>query len=184
MPTGVSGRENRRLCILPSRSLKITHQMIIWCHATTTPATSVAPQHAGCTRRALRRDRSSGGHRHECPCVAPVGRVGVLIGSVLLYRDLARGWLLFALLFLIPDVSMLGYMAGHRAGARVYNLFHTYTAPLLLAFYGYWLLNAIALSVALIWTAHIGFDRLLGYGLKLPSGFKDAHLGRIGMSGQ
>lgn len=108
----------------------------------------------------------------------------VLIGSVLLYHDLGRGWLLFALLFLTPDLSMLGYLAGNRAGARAYNLFHTYAASLLLALYGYASSSAMAVTVALIWTAHIGFDRLLGYGLKLPSDFKDTHLGRIGLRGQ
>ena len=35
------------------------------------------------------------------------------------------------------------------------------------------------LWVALIWTAHIGFDRMLGYGLKDVSGFKKTHLQRI-----
>ncbi|MEF9606012.1 DUF4260 family protein, partial [Paracoccus sp. PXZ] len=34
-----------------------------------------------------------------------------------------------------------------------------------------------------LWLAHVGFDRVLGYGLKLPSGFRDTHLGRIGREG-
>jgi hypothetical protein len=38
----------------------------------------------------------------------------------------------------------------------------------------------IAGSVALIWLAHIGFDRALGYGLKYKAGFGFTHLGRIG----
>ena len=37
-----------------------------------------------------------------------------------------------------------------------------------------------AIHMAAIWTAHIAMDRALGYGLKLPTGFTDTHLGRIG----
>jgi hypothetical protein len=36
------------------------------------------------------------------------------------------------------------------------------------------------LLIAMIWLAHIGFDRALGYGLKYASGFGFTHLGRIG----
>jgi hypothetical protein len=32
------------------------------------------------------------------------------------------------------------------------------------------------LLLSLIWTAHIGFDRLLGFGLKYSNRFKDTHL--------
>ena len=35
-------------------------------------------------------------------------------------------------------------------------------------------------ALALIWIAHIGLDRALGYGLKYATGFGDTHLGRIG----
>jgi len=42
--------------------------------------------------------------------------------------------------------------------------------------------NAAMLPIALIWFAHIGIDRALGYGLKYTSGFKDTHLGRLGGS--
>jgi hypothetical protein len=100
--------------------------------------------------------------------------------SVLLYTYHGQGWLLFGILLLAPDLSMLGYMRGPRIGAVVYNLFHSYTAPLLLAasaHLGGW---PSALAVALIWVAHIGLDRMLGYGLKLPTSFRDTHLGQIG----
>ena len=33
--------------------------------------------------------------------------------------------------------------------------------------------------LALIWVAHIGMDRLMGYGLKYPSAFKDTHLQHV-----
>jgi hypothetical protein len=95
----------------------------------------------------------------------------------MLYAQHGLGWLLFALLLLAPDLSMIGYLAGARWGALSYNLFHTYTAPLLVAAVGLSLEHTSVIAVALIWSAHIGLDRMLGYGLKLPSGFRDTHLG-------
>jgi len=106
--------------------------------------------------------------------------LAALLFSVLLYAQTGRGWLFFGLLLLAPDLSMLGYAAGARTGALVYNLAHTYTAPVLLAGVALLLDQGTALAVALVWGAHIGMDRALGYGLKLPSGFQDTHLGRIG----
>lgn len=103
-----------------------------------------------------------------------------LLLSVALYAQHGRGWLLFGLLFLLPDVSMIGYLGGAGTGGMLYNLFHTYTAPLLLGTAAVALDHSLLLSVTLVWAAHIGFDRALGYGLKLPSGFQDTHLGRIG----
>lgn len=84
-------------------------------------------------------------------------------------------WLLVALA-LVPDVSMLGYLAGARVGSLSYNLAHTYTLPLALGGAGVWMDSRVALLVALIWAGHIGADRLLGYGLKFDSGFTHTHL--------
>ena len=49
---------------------------------------------------------------------------------------------------------------------------------------GFALPSPLVLSIAMIWLAHIGFDRALGYGLKYVSGFGFTHLGRIGQSGR
>jgi hypothetical protein len=89
-------------------------------------------------------------------------------------------WWLFALLILAPDLSMLGYLAGPRVGAVAYNALHILIAPLILGIAGVLLAAPITTAVALIWIAHIAIDRALGYGLKLPTGFRDTHLGRIG----
>ena len=99
--------------------------------------------------------------------------------SVLGYHTSGGSWLLFALLLLAPDLSMVGYLVGNRAGAAVYNAVHTYAPPLALLGYGLWGASPLALSLALIWLAHIGMDRMVGYGLKYASGFKDTHLGRV-----
>ena len=103
----------------------------------------------------------------------------VLVVSVLLYGQSGGNWLLFALLVLAPDLSMLGYLAGNSVGATVYDVVHSYPLPAALAVYGWLSGNPLALQLALIWLAHIGGDRLLGYGLKYPTGFKDTHLGRV-----
>jgi len=100
--------------------------------------------------------------------------------SVLLYTRTGEGWLLFILLLLVPDLSMLGYLGGPRVGAIAYNVVHTYATPIVLAGLGVLTGSALVMALALIWTAHIGLDRMFGYGLKLPTGFQDTHLGRIG----
>ena len=102
----------------------------------------------------------------------------VLAAAVLAYARSDHSWLLFAVLFLAPDLSLFGYVAGPRVGAVIYNIFHSYVVPVALVG-GMWLAGR-SIAIPLIWTAHIGFDRLLGYGLKYPTGFGDTHLGRLG----
>ncbi|MDQ3328448.1 MAG: DUF4260 domain-containing protein [Chloroflexota bacterium] len=103
----------------------------------------------------------------------------VCLGSLLLYFQQDGGWVLLVLLLLGPDLSMLGYLAGPRAGSRAYDAVHTYVSPGLLLGAGLHVGTPLAVRIALIWTAHIGLDRLLGYGLKYPSHFKDTHLQRV-----
>ncbi|MET0336618.1 MAG: DUF4260 domain-containing protein [Caulobacter sp.] len=99
--------------------------------------------------------------------------------SLALFAQTDAGWLLFILLFFAPDLSFLGYLAGPRVGAALYNTAHSYVGPVILAAGG---LGGPAdlLAWALIWTAHIGLDRAMGYGLKYARGFGFTHLGRIG----
>jgi hypothetical protein len=89
-------------------------------------------------------------------------------------------WWLYAVLFLVPDVSFAAYGAGPRTGAMVYNALHSTVGPAFLAGIGLFLESPTLLGLAAIWAAHIGFDRMLGYGLKYGSGFSNTHLGRIG----
>ena len=123
----------------------------------------------------------------------------VLVAATLVYAQIGRGWLLYALLFFVPDVSFAAYALGPRIGAHLYNLLHSYTVPLLvlavngtlraggsgvhldvhLPGVGSHDVSFLMLAGPAIWLAHIGFDRMLGYGLKYPSGFKDTHLGRL-----
>lgn len=89
-------------------------------------------------------------------------------------------WWLFALLFFVPDVSLVAYAGGSRLGAIVYNAAHTTIGPILLLIGGLCLESSLTLGIAAIWAAHVGFDRALGYGVKYATGFGDTHLGRIG----
>ncbi len=100
--------------------------------------------------------------------------------AVLLYAISGGSWLLFAALLLAPDLSFAGYLAGPRFGAACYNIVHTTIGPLALGAAGLTLPSPAAVAVALIWLAHIGIDRALGYGLKYDAGFGFTHLGRIG----
>ena len=97
--------------------------------------------------------------------------------ATLTYAQTGAGWGMFALLFLVPDVAMLGYLRGPRLGAAVYNLGHSTLGPLALCVLG-WGASPMALALGLIWLAHVGFDRMLGYGLKYGNAFKHTHLSR------
>jgi len=99
--------------------------------------------------------------------------------SVLLYKELHASWGIFALLFFTPDLSMLGYLANARAGATAYNFVHSYSLPMIMCAYAIVAGKPTLLPFGLIWTAHIGMDRLLGFGLKYPTQFRDTHLQRV-----
>lgn len=104
----------------------------------------------------------------------------VLAAAVAAYTQFGAGWGWFAALFLLPDVSFLAYLAGPRAGAWAYNAMHSYLGAVGLLAAGFLGGMPMLLAVGLVWCAHIGFDRLLGYGLKYDSGFGHTHLGRLG----
>ena len=103
--------------------------------------------------------------------------LAVIAGVAFVQTDAGLWW---AALWLAPDLAMAGYLAGPVVGARLYNAAHVYVGPVVLG--GAALLTGaeLAWALALLWANHIGVDRALGYGLKLPTGFQDTHLGRIG----
>lgn len=103
----------------------------------------------------------------------------VAAATVALYARTGASWWLF-LLWPLPDLSMLGYLASPCRGARYYNAFHTYLLPAVLAISGFLFRAPLMLPLALIWINHIGIDRLLGFGLKYSDGFGYTHLGRVG----
>ena len=99
--------------------------------------------------------------------------------AALLYARHDASWLLLVVLLMAPDLSALGFLAGPRVGTITYNIAHTYILPAILGAAGLLGDSNLVISLALIWIAHIGLDRAIGYGLKYPSGFKDTHLSRV-----
>jgi hypothetical protein len=101
-------------------------------------------------------------------------------GMTLLYGVWDGSWWIYGILFFVPDVSFAAYLAGPRFGAMIYNAAHSYLAPMSMMTLGFATTEPLILSIAMIWLAHIGFDRMLGYGLKYAAGFGFTHMGRIG----
>lgn len=108
---------------------------------------------------------------------------GVLAASVWAYGALDASWWLFAGLLLAPDLAMLGYLRGPRVGAAVYNAAHTYLGPLAVLGIGAAAAAPLATALGLVWAAHIGMDRAVGYGLKYPWAFKATHLSGVRAGG-
>ena len=106
--------------------------------------------------------------------------LAITVLTVVLFARTGANWWLFAALWLAPDLSMLGYLAGPDLGARVYNSIHAYATPAALVICALLLGVRELIPIALIWANHISVDRLLGYGLKFRSGFGWTHLGRVG----
>jgi hypothetical protein len=90
-----------------------------------------------------------------------------------------RWWWFFAF-FLVPDLSMAGYLFGSRAGAVAYNTAHMYAWPLAMLAIGRASHASFSTTAALSWIAHIALDQVMGYGLKLPTAFEHTALGPIG----
>jgi hypothetical protein len=103
----------------------------------------------------------------------------VFVGGLLVWIALNGGWMKFGLGFLLPDLALLAYLIGPRAGAAIYNVAHSYLIPAALAIIGASLDQTPLLLAGALWTSHIGFDRMLGLGLKYPTGFADTHLGQL-----
>ena len=105
--------------------------------------------------------------------------LALFVASILLFAEFQGTWWVYAVFFLAPDVSMLGYLVNPRMGAAIYNLVHTYAVAIALIAAGYFLKSDVVLTAGIILLGHIGADRLLGFGLKYPTAFKDTHLQRV-----
>ena len=109
------------------------------------------------------------------------GLAAFVIG-VALFGASGGNWLLLIPLLLLPDVSAVGFLAGPRIGTFTYNLVHNWVPGIVTLGIGLWLASPTIILAAAILIAHVGMDRAVGYGLKLPSSFHDTHLGRMGRS--
>ena len=100
--------------------------------------------------------------------------------AVFLFSQLDSGWGNYALLFLAPDLSMLGYLAGPRVGAWTYNLVHHKGLAVAAYVLGYFLVTPWLMFAGTILLGHSSLDRVFGYGLKHEDAFQNTHLGKIG----
>jgi hypothetical protein len=102
----------------------------------------------------------------------------LLAGSLIAYSATRQHWWLVPLTILLPDLLMVGYLAGTRLGARLYNLAHSTPLPAAVVGLACWQGKPLLLALGLVWLAHIGADRLMGYGLKYDDHFQHTHLGQ------
>lgn len=103
----------------------------------------------------------------------------VLVAALIFYGQNGYSWWWFALLLLTPDLAALGYLHSQALGSLCYNIVHTYVLPITLAMLSLLLNSDLGLQLAIIWLAHIGMDRMVGYGLKYPDGFKITHFNKV-----
>ncbi|MRX50612.1 DUF4260 family protein [Paracoccus sp. S-4012] len=133
--------------------------------------------HAGASGGRTLRDATGGAVAWQRAEGALVAFAGLALAVAVM-----PGWpvWLWPVAFFAPDLGFLGYLAGPVVGARVYNLLHLYGCGLALALAGVATGQPGLIAAGALWMAHAGFDRALGYRLKLPTDFQDTHLGRIG----
>ncbi|HDR7793707.1 TPA: DUF4260 domain-containing protein [Bacillus luti] len=103
----------------------------------------------------------------------------ILLATIYMYSLYEFSWIIFLVFLLTPDLSALAYGINNHVGAKIYNVFHTYTISILLVLIGVYFKIDTVIMAGLIWTAHIGMDRMFGYGLKYETDFKDTHIQRL-----
>jgi Domain of unknown function (DUF4260) len=104
----------------------------------------------------------------------------LVAGSLTAYSTTNQPLWLIPIILLVPDLVMVGYLGGTRLGAITYNLAHSTPLPAAAIALGWWQHAPLVLALGLVWLAHIGMDRALGYGLKYDDHFQHTHLGRLG----
>jgi hypothetical protein len=103
----------------------------------------------------------------------------LFVAAAVVYVDRDYNLWLVLILFLAPDLGLLGYLGGPRFGAATYNALHTTTVPLVLGGAAFLGDRPLGIEIGLIWLAHIGIDRAIGYGLKYQNAPKPTHLQRV-----
>ncbi|PFF23311.1 hypothetical protein CN324_02390 [Bacillus anthracis] len=103
----------------------------------------------------------------------------VFLAAIYMYSLYEFSWIIFWIFLLAPDLSMLAYGINNQVGAKFYNIFHTYIISIVIAIIGVYFKVDTVIMIGLIWTAHIGMDRMFGYGLKYETDFKDTHIQRL-----
>lgn len=112
--------------------------------------------------------------------IVKLEEAGQFLLSIYLFSQLDYSWWVFPACLLLPDLSMIGYLADTKTGARLYNLFHNKLLAILILIGGFWFHISWLALAGVILLGHSAMDRMLGYGLKYDDGFKHTHLGQIG----
>lgn len=105
--------------------------------------------------------------------------LAILLGAMYFYNQTGYSWWWFGL-FLLFDLSALGYLINKKVGSYTYNLGHSYVLPVILLVLAFENSETLWTVIGLMWVSHVGFDRMQGYGLKEEKGFTHTHLGPIG----
>jgi hypothetical protein len=100
--------------------------------------------------------------------------------ALAVFARLPYAWWVLPAAFLLPDLSMVGYLAGPRVGAACYNFAHHKAVAVSLGMAGWWLDQPALELAGTVLFFHSAVDRLLGYGLKYATGFRYTHLGHVG----
>lgn len=111
--------------------------------------------------------------------ITKIENLAFFITGLILFHNFSNNWILFLLLILLPDISLVGYLQNKRVGALIYNSIHNYILPLLLLAMGSILIQTPLLIASSILIAHVGVDRFLGYGLKYKEDFKSTHIQKL-----
>lgn len=112
--------------------------------------------------------------------IVKIEELAMFLGGIFAFSFLSFEWWWFLVLFLVPDIGMLGYLYGNKTGATIYNLWHHKGIALAIGIAGIYLNDEILQLTGIILFSHASFDRMFGYGLKYEKGFKFTHLGEIG----
>lgn len=105
--------------------------------------------------------------------------LAVFLACLYFYSKLDASWLLFVLLWLLPDISMVGYLKNTKLGAISYNLVHNYILALVVIVIGLLQSSDFTILLGIILASHIGLDRFFGYGLKYVDNFKHTHIQKL-----
>jgi len=103
----------------------------------------------------------------------------VMLLSVYLFNTLDVSWLVFVLLILSPDIFMVGYLKNKKLGAQLYNIGHSYITSVILIMVGLVFNYQLITAIGIIFSAHTGLDRFLGFGLKYETHFKETHIQKL-----
>lgn len=106
--------------------------------------------------------------------------LGQFLLSIIIFNQLDYAWWIFPTCLLLPDLSMIGYLANPKIGAWIYNFFHHKLIAVIVLFWGYWTNTPLLALTGVILFGHAAMDRVFGYGLKFDNNFKNTHLGWIG----